>query len=203
MSLTASDRGGGDYQIPPEGNHVARCVRVIDLGTQRDSYMGKPKIMHKAMVAWELPDEKAVFDEERGEEPFLVSKEYTVSLGERANLRHDLEAWRGKQFTEAELKAFDISKLIGAACMVNVVHRTSKNNRNYASITAVTPLPKGVKKADVPKQTLPSLSYQIEDGNNEVFKALPEWIQKKIMESEEWTTELAPADSGGEGDEPF
>lgn len=210
MSLTASDKGGGDFQLAPVGNHLGRCVRVIDLGTQRDSYMGKPKIMHKAMLGWELPEEKAVFDEERGEEPFLVSKEYTLSLGERANLRQDLESWRGKPFTEKELAAFDIAVLLGAPAMLNCIHKKSKNNRNYVSITNVARLPKNVKQKDVPKQVLPSIKYAIEDGDNAVFKSLPDWIRAKIMASEEWTSDRsAPPDDerhgggGGDDDVPF
>ena len=30
-----SDTGGGDFEQPPIGTHMARCVRVIDIGTQR------------------------------------------------------------------------------------------------------------------------------------------------------------------------
>lgn len=200
MSLTASDKGGGDFQLAPVGNHIARCVQVIDLGTQRDTFEGKPKIMHKVRIAWELPEEKAVFDEEKGEEPFLVSKEYTLSLSERANLRHDLESWRGKDFTDKELEAFDIAKLLGAPCMLNVIHKKSRNKRDYVAITSVTRLPKSVKPKDVPNQVIPSTKYAIEDGKNEVFKALPDFIRAKIMVSEEFTGEKAPP-SDDRGDE--
>ena len=214
MSLTASSKGGGDFQLAPVGNHIARCVQVIDLGTQRDSFEGKPKIMHKVRISWELPEEKAVFDEEKGEEPFLVSKEYTLSLSDRANLRHDLESWRGRDFTEKELEAFDIDKLLGAPCMLNVIHKKSAKKRDYVAITSVTRLPKSVKPKDVPKQILPSVKYMIEDGRNDVFKALPDFIKAKIMVSEEWTGEKsapsddtpgedAPSDDAPRTDEPF
>src|SRR5438067_5017864 len=156
MSLIATRNSGGSFQLPPEGNHLARCIRVIDLGTQTDAYNGKPKKHHRVMIGWELPEEKAVFDEERGEEPFLVSKEYTLSLNERANLLHDLESWRGKGFSEAELDAFDISQLLGVVCMVNVIHRVSAKKRKYASVNGITRVPKGMKDL-VPGQVLPSI----------------------------------------------
>jgi hypothetical protein len=183
MSLIATENGGS-YQLPPEGNHLGRCVQVIDLGTQNDTYNGKPKKLHKVRLGWELPEERAVFNEERGEEPFLVSKEYTLALGERANLRHDLESWRARRFSESELEAFDVSKFLEATCMVNVIHRISAKKRKYAHVNGVTPLPKGIK--DVPKQVLPSLKYMIEDGAGGVFPDLPEFIRNKIMASVEW-----------------
>ena len=42
MKLT--DSGGGNYEQPPIGTHVARCIKVIDLGTQRGEYQGKATI---------------------------------------------------------------------------------------------------------------------------------------------------------------
>jgi hypothetical protein len=193
MSLIATENGGGSFQLPPEGNHLARCIRVIDLGTQTDAYNGKPKKYHRVMLGWELPDEKAVFDEERGAEPFLVSKEYTLSLNERANLRHDLESWRGKGFSEAERKAFDISRVLGAVCMVNVIHRVSAKKRKYPSVTGITPVPKGMKDL-VPKQVLPSIKYLIEDRGGGAFEVLPEFVQEKIKASEEWEADSTSDD---------
>lgn len=184
---TASAKGGSNFQLAPVGNHIGICVQVVDLGTQHDEFNKKPKLIHKVRVSWELPDEKAVFDEARGEESFMVSKEYTLSLNEKANLRHDIESWRGVPFTEKELESFEVGKLLGAPAMVNVMHETSANKRKYVKITSVTRLPKTVKKADVPKPTIPLLKYDIEDGDNDVFRSLPEFIQEKIMASVEAT----------------
>jgi len=192
----ATETGGGELQLPPTGAHVARCVQVIDLGTQKDTYMGKPKIIRKVRIGWELPNEKAIFNEERGEEPFMCGADYTLSLNERANLRHILESWRGKEFSAEELKGFDLKVLVGKACMVTILHKKSASNKNYAVVTTVTPVPKGM---EVPKATLPKLSYDIEMGKNHVFDQLPEWIQNKIKTSEEFNSEFAgPPKENGE-----
>src|SRR4029077_1201343 len=142
----ASDKGAGSFQLPPAGAHPARCIHVIDEGTQRDEFKGKPKLIRKVRINWELPNEKAIFDEDRGEESFMVGAEYTLSLNVRANLRQVLESWRGKDFSEEELKGFDMKVLLGKACLVNVVHRKSTRNpgRTYAQVTSVVPLPKGM-----------------------------------------------------------
>ena len=34
MSLTVKATGGGDFELTPEGAYIARCIKVIDLGTQ-------------------------------------------------------------------------------------------------------------------------------------------------------------------------
>jgi hypothetical protein len=72
-----------------------------------------------------------------------VSKFYTLSLNEKANLRKDLESWRGKAFSDAEIEnGFDIEKLIGANCYLNI----AQNDKGKSVISAINPLPKGMEK---------------------------------------------------------
>jgi len=42
----------------------------------------------------------------------MISKRYTMSLGEQSTLRKDLESWRGKKFTPEELQGFDLNACI-------------------------------------------------------------------------------------------
>jgi len=69
---------------------------------------------------------------------------------EGSNLRRDLESWRGRAFTEAERKAFDVEKLIGVNCQLSLKHNVSKSTgRPYAQVTVVLPAVKGeVLKAE-------------------------------------------------------
>ncbi len=119
MSLIASENS--KRQLPPEGSHVARCVRVIDLGTQRTDYGDSVEMKHKCQIAWELPEKKAVFKEDRGEEPFLASREYNVSMYDGANLRHDIESWLGRQLSKQERKSFNVCDMLGRACLVTII----------------------------------------------------------------------------------
>ena len=43
MARYASDTGGGDFQQSPAGSHIARCVKLTDLGTQTGEYEGKAR----------------------------------------------------------------------------------------------------------------------------------------------------------------
>lgn len=180
MPIFASEGESKPRQLPPPGSHPARCYSVLDLGTQSTPF-GES---HKVRISWELPTEKAVFDEKKGEQPFVVSKEYTLSLYEKANLRHDLESWRGKPFTEQQLSGFDIASLLGAPCLLAVLHKTTDKNKTYANVSAISALPKGMV---VPAQINPSVQYSISEGRSDTFKALPEWLQKKIEGSAEFS----------------
>lgn len=180
MPIIASEGESKPKQIPPVGTHPARCYSVIDLGTQSTPF-GES---HKVRITWELPTETAVFDEKKGEQPFVVSKEYTLSLYEKANLRHDLESWRGKAFTEEQLSGFDIASLLGVPCLLAVIHKTTDKNKTYANVGAVSAIPKGMK---VPEQINPSIQYSIGEGRSETFKSLPDWLQKKIEGSFEFS----------------
>lgn len=179
MPILAAEGESKPKQQPPAGTHVARCISVIDLGTQPTPFGDA----HKISVTWELPNEQAVFSQEKGEQPFVIAKDYTLSLYEKANLRHDLESWRGRQFTDTELKGFDVAKLIGVPAMLSVVHKTTQKGKTYANVAGVSAMPKGMV---CPPQINPSVEYSIRDGENDVFDSLPEWLQKKIKSAQEW-----------------
>ena len=52
-----SDSGGGDFEQPPVGTTVARCVKIIDIGTQKGEYQGKATSKRQCIIGWELPNE--------------------------------------------------------------------------------------------------------------------------------------------------
>lgn len=180
MAIMATDTGGGgDFSPMPSGNHVAVCNMVVDLGKQRTvSQQYGEKIKHQVWIRWETPDETIEWTDRDGNGrsgPRVIGKTYTVSLHENANLRADLESWRGRPFTSDELAGFDISKLLGVPCMVNVTH-AEKGGKTYANIAAVTPLPKALKE-NPPRATQGLILH---DEDNDAYTDLPEWLQKKI-----------------------
>lgn len=176
MGLVAKDKGGGDFKVVPAGTHVAICVMVIDLGVQGG---GKFNPMQKVYIRWELPNEPIKWKDAEGfehEGPMVIGKEYTNSLSLKANLRADLEAWRGKTFTEQELKGFDLTAILGKPCMLGITHNKTPE-KTYANISAVMGLTKGMP---LPKQTNKSVMYTPDEHNQQAFESLPEWLQKKI-----------------------
>lgn len=198
MANIASDTGGGgDFKPVPSGNHVGICSMVVGLGKQRiQSQMYGESVKPQIYVAWELPHETITWTDKEGNEhtgPMRIGKTYTLSLHENAQLRADLESWRGRPFTEEERKGFDINKLAGAAAMVNVTHKDS-NGKTYANVTAVTPLPKGMEK---PVLSDTALIFD-DDEFRHNFEHLPEWLQKKV----DAQVREAPPLKNGEGHIP-
>lgn len=167
MGLIARDTGGGEFEIAPEGTHIAVCDMVIDLGLQETTWGMK----HKVYIRWELVHERT-----KDDQPMVVGTTYTLSLSQNATLRQHLESWRGRVFTEQELAGFDLFNILGKPCQVTVLHN-QKNGKTYANVTGVTAIPKGVDKPQ-PENT--PIAYSIEDHNEAVFENLPDWLKKKI-----------------------
>jgi hypothetical protein len=156
---------------------------MIDLGTHKETFEGQEKTARKVRIEFELPLETKVFKEGEPEKPFSIGKEFTLSLHEKAKMRKYLESWRGKPFTEQEANGFDISKLIGAPCMVNVVHGVSKSGKAYADIASITPVAKGMT---CPPQVNASFMFSLETFEQAKYDALPEWLKNKVTESQEY-----------------
>lgn len=187
MSITAK-KPESNFEIVPQGNHIARCYSMIEIGTEEVEFNGDRKKAYKVRISWELPNETKVFNPEKGEQPFTVSKDYTLSMHEKANLRHDLQSWRGKAFTDDEAKSFDITKLLGVPCMLNVIHNVSKANGNtYANIAGVTPIPKGIP---IPEQVNKSFVLSYDEFDEDAFNKLPDWLRERIQKTPEYKKRL-------------
>ena len=176
MPIVATSNGK-TFAKAPEGVHRAVCIAVYDLGTQKGFDPGT--LARKVLIMWELPDE--LMDDGR---PFAVSERYTLSLNEKANLRKKLNAWRGRPFTEAELKGFDLSQLLGKPCQLQITHEASKADPTtvYANITSIMPLMKGMQ---APTPTNPLRQFSIDDPT--FPEGTPDWIAKIINGSVERT----------------
>lgn len=177
MGFIAKDTGGGDYAPVEQGTHKAICNMVVDLGLQSLTWEGKTRPVHQCYVRWELPDERLSWTDDKGqsqEGPMSIGRTYTVSLGPKANLRKDLEAWRGRAFTEEELAGFDLFNLLGKGCLINVTHKT-KDGKTYANIANISGLPKGMK-VDGPER--PIIYYT--ESEAQMYEQLPEWLRDKI-----------------------
>ena len=129
-------KGGGDFEIAPAGVYTGRCFKVIDIGTQKSEYQGEVKMSRKVIISWELLGGDMMADGR----PFSVAKRLTLSLHPKSQMRPLLEAWRGRPFTQDEENGFDVSKLLGAYCLMNIIHETGKNGTVYSNISSVMPL---------------------------------------------------------------
>jgi hypothetical protein len=184
MAIIATSNGSTNFEPMATGNYPARCYSMVHIGTVDEIILGTQKTLNKVRITWELPTELKVFKEENGEQPQVISKEFTLSMHEKATLRGFLKNWRGKDFSEEEAKAFDIEKLIGAPCMLNITHKKSKDGtKTYAEIGSISTMPKGFL---CPPQINKSFVWTYEDFDIEKFNALPDYLKAKMINSVEY-----------------
>lgn len=139
MPIYATAGDSTTFTPAPEGVHQAVCVDVVDQGMHESVWEGVARKLHKVAISWQIGEMR---DDGK---PYLVSKWYTLSLHEKASLRKELESWRGRPFTEAELKKFDVESVVGVNALLNIQHGESKG-KTYANVVSIMPLVKGMAK---------------------------------------------------------
>ncbi len=145
MSDTINAKGSDSKFKPhPEGQFVGVCADTIDLGDRVEAFANTPpKLAHKCAIVFRTGER----NEQTGE-PIDISREFTVSMGDKANLRKFLEQWRGKPYTTAEVEQGDgvpLHKLTGQPALITVSHKQSGQGRTYANITACVGVPKQMR----------------------------------------------------------
>jgi len=183
MLLKEGGNSGTFEQVKP-GSYLGTCFRIIDLGTQKGEYQGEPTSKRQMFVSWEL-DEKM----EDGK-PFAVSAWLTQSLHEKATLRKWLEAWRGKPFTNEELKGFDPKSILGKSCLVGV-GLTSGGKSKVSSIMA---LPKGTTG---PTPVNEQVIFSLDNFDQATYDKVPKGIQTIIEKSPEFAAATGDSFAGG------
>jgi hypothetical protein len=167
----------GNFIPAPPGNHIARCIGLIDLGTQPVTFQGQVKHQRKVRVTWELPEE--LMEDKR---PFTIGKKYTLSIGRNARLRQDLESWRGKAFTKEEEAGFELKTILDKVCQLNCV---ASDDGQYTNINGITPLPKKTKAPERVNE-LVFFSLDPQEFDAKAFSALGQKTQEMIVASPEY-----------------
>ena len=191
--------GAGTPRTPvPAGLHVARCIAMIEIGHIMEKFAGQePTKRRKVMLTWEFPELLIAKKAGEEEKPMVISKEYTFSMDTKANLRKDLSSWRGVPFDDREAAEFDISKLLGKCCQINISHKAGEGKhlgKVFEVIQAIVPAPK-VKNAQgkmvpapVQEQVNKSrmFNYSRKHFDYGFMMKLPDFIKNKMLSSDEF-----------------
>lgn len=171
-----------DFEQPQTGMVPAVCINVADGRYVKTTYMGQDKgYQRKIFILWEIA--QRIKEGQFAGQHMVIAKEYTFAVGDKANLRIDLESWRGKKFEErknadgtvsllTEKKdngkivkvAFAVDMLIGANCILYL--EDVGKSRPFIK-------PTKVMKFDS-KYTPVKREYDI--------NYIPNWLAKKIEE---------------------
>lgn len=184
MAINATKKvGGEDIEPIEEGSYPARIYQIIHIGTIA-GFQGT--MQNKARITFELPTELKVFNEEKGEQPRVISQDYTLSFHEKATLTKVINACDPKALKiddDGFIEEFDIEQLMGKTCLVNIIHKKGKEDKIYANVSSCMALPKGM--ICPPAINEPSvLNY--DNWNEELFEKLPDFLKDKIKSSDEY-----------------
>jgi hypothetical protein len=198
-------KDGGTFKavrLPEPQTTVARCYSVIHIGTIPVIINGIQKgEADKMIITWEMPLLTAIFDEEKGPQPFVVGLELTLSTNKESNLAKLISQWRGRPFSAEEQKGFDPSVMIGKKCMLQFIHKRKKkyasqqitevtNENTMIEFNSIMQLP---KQMECPPQVNESYVWDWEpivEGKKPFdqthFEKMPKWLQEKVKTSAEF-----------------
>ena len=162
-----------DYAPAAEGTHIARCLRVVDLGTQDIELQGKRVERPQVILQFVLLDDETTNP--------VVTKRCTASLHPQSVLRKDLDAWVGKIDLE-----FSLSSLPNKPCLVTISHH-KKDNRIKANVSSVSSVPKNFEVPELPPQYVPSF-FDLSSPDRVIFESLPIRMRNDILKSKEVRT---------------
>ena len=143
-----ASNAGGDFPQCPPAMWRGCLLGLIDLGTHWQSYQGQEeKKVRRWLFVFEVEAEK-----DGQPHRFFLGRDYNLSIaddgcpqiGKKSNLRAMLEGWRGKPYGDKEAVFPDPVKILGRACLVNVIHEEAKG-KHYASIECVKPPLQGME----------------------------------------------------------
>lgn len=180
MGYIAKDTGGGsDWEPVPTGTHLARCVTAVDLGLQATGFGTKEKFY----LGWECCGVRVTWEKDgkQHEGPALIGSRYTTSIHPKSILGQHLVSWRGKEFTAEEREGFDLFNVLGAPCMLSVVH-VNKDNKVYANVAAIMKVPQGTT---IPEAETELVGYSATHPTySGTIDKLPEWLKKLAMDGQ-------------------
>jgi hypothetical protein len=192
-----SGGGGDDRPLPPAGeDQSAVLVALVDLGTHLNTYGGQETWKRKVFLVWELVEVPG---------RLLAHKDFTLSLHEAALLRQFVDSWKSVPLQDDE--DFDVSKLVGQPCLLDIIHKKSKDgSKTFHDVKAAKkPIFRGQKVKIAAPEHKP-FCWHLDDGGE---GKLPDWlpwlygrsITEWIQDSKERRGDESEREPGEEGDE--
>lgn len=186
MSLDPTKTAKKAKSHPDEGLQPARCFAIIDLGIQQGSYKGVPtEPQPEVMICWELTKFMRTYKEEEGPVPAIQMQKYTFSNGKKAKLPKVMKSWAQ---LKKELEVLNLKPYLGQYCMLNIEHSADGEYANISGNgTGVNPFMKEIAK---PKAHFENIWFDLDNFSWELFNKLPQYPQKLIQKSENWSAIL-------------
>ena len=111
---------------------------------------------------------------DKGELPLTVHLTKTFSLHEKSGLYPMVKDWALEQAKE------NMFNLVGLPAQLMINHAISKNDKPYAEILKIKPSKNDFKLVN------PEVYFSLDAFDQEEFDKLPEFLQKRIVETPEY-----------------
>ena len=185
--------------IPPmeAGTYPCVCIGIVDLGEQHNTMWNKYE--DRVLLLMEFPDETVDVDGEQ--KPRWLSREFSASMHDKANLAQFIAQWRGVALTEEEKKeGFDLRKMLGEPGLASVSLEDGKDGKQYNRLNGMMGIPKRMLP---PVAVSELLWFDMDQWDDEMLRKLPGWVQDRVKKSTQYQKEHAPAQTIQAADQPM
>lgn len=186
MYLTIAKSKENSFKPVPQGTHLGRMYRIVDIGTQQGEWQGKITNQRKIILYFELfgEDETGAPLVRDDGKPLIITKYYNRSLNEKSTFRKHLQSWLKIDFDTVE--GFNLEDLLGKFAMVSVSNYKGKNGDIKASVDGLAAVPSMLSKHGMPDGVNPNFIFNLDKFDSEKFAGLSEGIQSMIKLSPEY-----------------
>lgn len=167
-------------ELPAEAEHDSVCVIVADIGTQK-SNNPKYKDARRIVLGLEIP-KLSTKDFQQ-----ILYQTLTFSPGKKGNMGKVVKNSLGDK--KIDMEDYDMRDFLGTFIKVNVEHT---DDGEYANIGVEGEIAEGFSPGRRVKPFSDLCAYFIDEHDETEFEALPEWIQKKIIDSPEYDEVATP-----------
>jgi hypothetical protein len=176
-TLQASSKSSSEgRELIPAGTYRAVVLGYAEIGSHEGLY----GLKSQAIITWEVW--------KKGQPVGQISNFYTCSFDVKANLRRDVEAMLGRTFSDGD--SFDPEDLLQQTCRIQVVEKAKKDGTARDAIGSIMAADEE-DAAIIPKS--PVFFFQLPEQPEKcpIPDEVPEWIARKIQESQEWLGQRA------------
>ena len=135
MSIKSPVSKTTEFQLVPEGSHIARVYQLIHIGTIPSEWQGQTRERDVVRIGFEIPGEMRTFREGEPEKPMVInSGNLTNTMNEKGKLRPLVQGIIGTKLDEDEAAFFELTDIVGMACMITVLHEKDSKGTMRARI---------------------------------------------------------------------
>tara|TARA_Y100000114_G_scaffold50443_2_gene46047 strand:- start:6261 stop:6857 length:597 start_codon:yes stop_codon:yes gene_type:complete len=177
-----------ERELIPEGPHLARCVRVVEIGKHHNPKYDKTQ--NKVIIVFSLPNVIMNFGE-IGDKQAFISHPYgiTISNFEKSDMYEYTSA------LDPTGSVTDLGGFLNKPCQISIKHQAREGKSPYARIDGVAPMLPGL---EVPELDTDPFWFQWDNPDPEIWNKLNDFTKNLIQEAVNYPDSLVQRVAEGE-----